>query len=142
MRGSVLAVDTAVSSVRPPWLLTMTPATCSAAAWRASSGCRMPLSSTGSRVMDCSQATSSQVGAWLSRPSKRALWPGPSACVGRGGQAVQVDRADAGRQPEAGAAFAVTRAVAGRVHGQHQGLVTRALGTLHQFAGEAASCCR
>ena len=49
----------------------------------ASCGCSTPLSSTGSRVCDCSHCTSSQVGACSTRPwhSRRV----PSAACGRDG---------------------------------------------------------
>ncbi len=83
-RGRATAAAGAVSSVRPPWLETMTPAAPAATACVASAGCSTPLSSTGRRVMDLSQAMSSQVGAWCSRPSNSALCPGCSCGAGAG----------------------------------------------------------
>ncbi len=50
-----------VSSWRPPWFDTTIPAAPASAARRASSGRTIPLTSTGSRVIDRSQATSFQV---------------------------------------------------------------------------------
>ena len=84
------AVAGSVSSVRPPWLETMMPPTCRWAAWRASSGWRMPFRMTGSRVSACSRAMSSQVGAMWRRSSKRALWPGCKAMFGRGGRVARL----------------------------------------------------
>ena len=49
------------STCRPPCVLTTSPSTPASSACRASSGCRTPLSSSGSRVWALSQARSVQV---------------------------------------------------------------------------------
>ena len=64
MAGSASMVAGAVSSWRPPWLLTMTPAAPVSAACRASSGWTMPFSSTGSFVSPHSHSTSFHDSVW------------------------------------------------------------------------------
>ena len=59
--GSASIVAGVVSRLRPPWLETITPASPSAAARRASSGARIPLISTGVFANERIQATVSHV---------------------------------------------------------------------------------
>lgn len=129
-RGSTAALAGAVSSVRPPWLETMTPASS-----RLAGVVRLHHALEQHRQLQPGDVVPGR--CMGQQAVEQGVLAGPQGRWRRGGPAGQVDGLDAGRQAKAGAALPVARAVDRGVDGEHQGLVAGLLGALDQLARDA-----